>query len=45
MEETFLGRALGVNFAGVGFGELWPVNQWCLHARYKAWPQDSRLIH
>jgi hypothetical protein len=45
MEETFLGLALGGKIVVVGFGELWPVHQWCFHARYKAWPQDSRLIY
>ena len=43
--RNFLGAATSDTMVGAGFGELWPVHQWCLHARYKAWPQVSRLIH
>jgi hypothetical protein len=45
MEETFFGWVLGGNIVRVGFGELWPALQWCLHARLGAWSQDSRLLH
>ncbi len=45
MEETLAWLSAWCKIRRGDFGKLWPVQQWCFHARLKAWSQDSRLSH